>query len=102
MCDVKIDINMCETHCVNLFFVNLLLSQGVDFFYIWHLFDNLTLTHHISKFGTASHLPHFLDMFLPFQVPYRPLVAKSLHIVTEQVSSFDSITSKLVKNCLQK
>ena len=33
MCDIKIDINICEPHYVNLlFFVNLLHSQGVSFF----------------------------------------------------------------------
>ena len=32
MCDVKIDINICEPHYVNLFFVNLLHSPGVLFF----------------------------------------------------------------------
>ena len=44
---VKIDINMCEPHCVNLFFyVNLLHSPCVWLFDIfltaWHLFDSLT------------------------------------------------------------
>ena len=30
ICDVKIDVNMCEPHCVNLFFfVDLLHSLGV-------------------------------------------------------------------------
>ena len=41
--DVKIDINMCEPHCVNLFF--LWTSSIVcvfNFFDIWHLFDILT------------------------------------------------------------
>ena len=42
ICDIKIDINMCEPHYFKLFFVNLLHSPGVSFFYIGHLFDNLT------------------------------------------------------------
>ena len=43
ICDVKIDINMCEPHYVNLFFfVNLLHSPCVLLFDIGHLFDNLT------------------------------------------------------------
>ena len=29
ICDVKIDINMCESHHVNLFFVNLIHSLGI-------------------------------------------------------------------------
>ena len=41
--DIKIDVNICEPHYVNfLFFVNLLLSQDVWLFDIWHLFDILT------------------------------------------------------------
>ena len=41
--DVKIDVNMCEPHYVNLFFfVNLLHSPDVWLFDIWHLFDILT------------------------------------------------------------
>ena len=28
--DVKIDVNMCEPHCVNLFFANLLYSPDVS------------------------------------------------------------------------
>ena len=43
ICDVKIDISMCEPHYVNLFFfVNLLHSPCVRLFDILHLFDNLT------------------------------------------------------------
>ena len=43
ICDVKIDVNMCEPHYVNLFFfVNLLHSPCVWLFDIWHQFDNLT------------------------------------------------------------
>ena len=34
ICDTKIDVDICEPHYVNLFFVNLLLSPGVSFFYI--------------------------------------------------------------------
>ena len=37
--DIKIDVNMCEPHYVNLlFFVNLLYSLCVWLFDIWHLF----------------------------------------------------------------
>ena len=51
ICDIKIDINMCEPHYVN-FFVNLLHSQDIWFFDIWHLFNKLTsfdilLPHHL-------------------------------------------------------
>ena len=51
ICDIKIDINMCESHYVN-FFVNLLHSQDIWFFDNWHLFDNFTsfdilLPHHL-------------------------------------------------------
>ena len=43
ICDVKIDISMCEPHYVNLFFfVNLFHSPCVWLFDFWHLFDNLT------------------------------------------------------------
>ena len=54
-CDIKIDINMCEPHCVNLFFfVNLLHSSGVWFFDIWHLFDNLTSFWQLDIFLTLD------------------------------------------------
>ena len=42
ICDVKIDINMCEPHYVNFFFVNLFHSPCIWLFDIWHIFDNLT------------------------------------------------------------
>ena len=59
ICDVKIEVNMCESHYINLFFfVNLLHSPW--FFKIWHLFDNLTsfgiLTdylNHLSPYRTV-------------------------------------------------
>ena len=50
--DVKIDINMCEPHYVNLFFVNLLRSPCVWLFDIWHLFDNLTFFWHLATWST--------------------------------------------------
>ena len=43
--DVKIDINMCEPHYVNLFFVNLLHSPCIWLFDIWHLFDIWAIGH---------------------------------------------------------
>ena len=47
--DIKIDINICEPHYVNLFFfVNLLRSLHVWLFDIWHLFDNLTSFWHFD------------------------------------------------------
>ena len=47
--DIKIDINICEPHYVNLFFfVNLLHSLHVWLFDIWHLFDNLTSFWHFD------------------------------------------------------
>ena len=56
ICDVKIDINMCEPHYVNLFFVNLLHSPCVWLFDIWHLFDNLTSFWQLDIFLTTWHL----------------------------------------------
>ena len=54
--DVKIDVNFCEPHYFNLFFVNLLHSPGVWIFDIWHLFDNLTsfniLTHYLNHLSS--------------------------------------------------
>ena len=41
--NIKIDINMCEPHYGNLFFLwTSSIVQVFDFFGIWHLFDNLT------------------------------------------------------------
>ena len=49
ICHVKIDVNMCELHCVNLFFlwtssiVNVFDFLTFDIFLTtWHLFDSLT------------------------------------------------------------
>ena len=39
--NVKIDINICEPHYVNLFFVDLLHGLNVWLFDIWHLFWQL-------------------------------------------------------------
>ena len=52
-CDIKIDINICEPHCVTLFLVNLLHSPDVWIFDIGHLFDNLTS---VDIFLTIWHL----------------------------------------------
>ena len=59
LCDVKIDVNICEPHCVNFFFfVNLLHSLGVWFFDIWHIFDNLTsfdiLKHYLNHLSSSE------------------------------------------------
>ena len=55
--DIKIDVNMCEPHYVNLFFfVNLLHSLCVWLFDIWHLFDNLTSFWQLDIFLTTWHL----------------------------------------------
>ena len=52
ICDIKIDINVWTSLCQFIVFVNLLHSLGVQFFDIWHLFDNLTsfdiLTHYLA------------------------------------------------------
>ena len=48
ICDAKIYINMCEPHCVNLFFMNLVHSSSVWFFDIWHLFHELTSFWHFD------------------------------------------------------
>ena len=62
ICDVKIDVNMCEPHYVNLFFfVNLLHSPCVWLFDIWHLFDNLTSFWQLDIFMTTWHLFWHLD-----------------------------------------
>ena len=54
--DIKIDINMCEPHYVNLFFlwtssiVYVFDFLTFDIFLtIWHLFDNLTSFWHMSN-----------------------------------------------------
>ena len=48
ICDVKIDVNMCEPHCVNLFFfVNLLHSLGVWFFDISQKMSNICPIVHV-------------------------------------------------------
>ena len=52
ICDIKIDVNMCEPHYVNLFFTWTFHSPGIWFFNNRHLFDNLTsfdilLPHHL-------------------------------------------------------
>ena len=55
--DVKIDVNMCKPHYVNLFFfVNLLHSLCVWLFDIWHLFDKLTSFWQLDIFLTTWHL----------------------------------------------
>ena len=70
--DIKIDINICEPHYVNLFFfVNLLHSLHVWLFDIWHLFDNLTSFWHFDTSiklkppqpaqGYFLHSPHVLE-----------------------------------------
>ena len=43
ICDVKIDVNMCEPHYVNLFFLwTSSIIHVFDFLTTWHLFDSLT------------------------------------------------------------
>ena len=57
ICDIKIDINMCEPHYVNLFFfVNLLHSPCVWLFDIRHPFDNLTSFWQLDIFLRTWHL----------------------------------------------
>ena len=51
ICDIKIDINICEPHYVN-FFVKLLHSPCVKMFDIWHLFDNLT--HYLNHLSLSQ------------------------------------------------
>ena len=55
ICDVKIDVNICEPHCVNLFFLwTSSIVQVFDFLTFdiflttWHLFDNLTSFWHLT------------------------------------------------------
>ena len=65
--DVKIDINMCEPHYVNLSFVNLLHSLCVWLFDIWHLFDILTSFWHFDIFLTIWHIAYNLNHLIPSQ-----------------------------------
>ena len=67
--NVKIDINMCEPHYVNLFFfVNLLHSLCVSLFDIWHLFDILTYFWHFDIFLTFWHIFDILTYFWHFDI----------------------------------
>ena len=38
ICNIKIGINICEPHYMNLFFVNLLQSSGASFFFTLDIF----------------------------------------------------------------
>ena len=60
--DIKIDINMCEPHYVNVFFVNLLHSPCVWLFDIWYLFDNLTSFWQLHIFLTFATWSTFVVM----------------------------------------
>ena len=66
VCDVKIDVNMCEPHYVNLFFwwtssiVHVFDFLTFDIFLTtWHLFDNLTsfwqLNIFLGHMGNRTH-----------------------------------------------
>ena len=79
--DVKIDVNICEPHCVNFFFVNLLHSPGIWFFDIWHLFDNLTsfgiLAHYLNHLSSSlarvqSGVKGYVTMWPTPHVPHTP------------------------------
>ena len=81
ICDVKIDINISESHYVNLFFVNIIYSPSVWFFDIWHLFYNLTSFLQIHIFWHLfDNLTSFrwLDVFLTFWHRYITLNHLSL------------------------
>ena len=54
--DIKIDVNTCEPHYVNLFFLWTSSSLCVWPFDIWHLFDILTSFWHFDIFLTFWHL----------------------------------------------
>ena len=57
--DIRLDINICKPHYVNLFFVNLLYSPEIWLFWhlsTWHLFDNLTSFWHFDIFLNLYHL----------------------------------------------
>ena len=63
ICDVKIDVIMCEPHYVNLFFlwtcsiVYVFDFLTFDIFLtIWHLFDNLTSFWHFDISFNLNHL----------------------------------------------
>ena len=63
-CDIKIDVNMCERHYVNLvgvFFVNLLHSPAIDCLTSFWRFD--ILTHYLI---TSAHHRAIFDIWNPF------------------------------------
>ena len=81
ICDVKIDINICEPHCVNLFFLwTSSIVQVFDFLTFdiflttWHLFDNLTTFWYFgskSPMGPIAHIP----------VPHCPCIALPMWLI---------------------
>ena len=71
ICDVKIDVIMCEPHYVNLFFlwtssiVYVFDFLTFDIFLtIWHLFDNLTSFWHFDISFNLNHLSPSQGYFL--------------------------------------
>ena len=62
--DINIDVNICEPHCFNLFFVNLVHSPDVWHLTTWHLSDILTsfLTFYLNHLSLAPGF--FLTMFI--------------------------------------
>ena len=71
ICDVKIDVKMCEPHYVNLFFlwtssiVYVFDFLTFDIFLtIWHLFDNFTSFWHFDISFNLNHLSPSQGYFL--------------------------------------
>ena len=96
--DIKIDINMCEPHYVNLFFLwTSSIVQMFDyltfdiFLTTWHLFDNLTSFWYFDTFNLNHLSPHraIFDIFLTYP--------KSTQILERWI--FGILTHKLAWRC---
>ena len=89
ICDVKIDVNMCEPHYFN-FFVNLLHSPCVD---ISHLFDNLTSfwqffnLNHLSPYRAICQQIQFWHILTEWSILGKTRLQSSLPHVTIQIDA---------------
>ena len=102
LCDVKIDVNMCEPHYVNLFCcVDLLHSPAVWLVDIWNPFDNLTsfdILTHTTKTTSACHRAIFYWGILTERV----ITLKSAHKNYYKLYLFTSYVFKQVYKCLPR
>ena len=62
ICDIKIDVIVCELHCVKIFFVNLLHSQAVWLFDTWHTYASHLV---VDVFIEFSKYIHWICEYLP-------------------------------------